>query len=593
MKKKLLLLLIMLIPFFINAKEIKIEWMRNNVGYPYYDYPMAELNDGGTVIVMNSDSNLNGVELKGKKDAVLIKYDISGNLIWKTNWGGSEADGIESIIATPDGGFAALGHTNSNDIPGIEYKGNQDGVLIKYDKNGNIEWQKGFGDEYVEYISELLLTNDGNFVTVGVHSDLNDENRMEPYDILITTFDKNGNILLEKKYGGSEGDDPSKIFLTKNNELIVFFNSTSTDLPGTEHKNFQDTYMMKISASGEIIWITNFGGNGYDSVEIVKETDNAFIIISCSNSSDIPGTTYIGGIEALITKIDKNGNIIWQRIWGGTGNDYIWDISELYDGNYIMVGNSYSTDENKMNNNGSADAFLIKYDKNGNLLWQKNWGGSDFDNFQNVIVNNNILVAGTTKSTDIEGLNLYGSTDIILLEYDLNGNIQQIINVGGSKDETIAGLTKGAKDDYYLRIHSKSTDIANIENKSGNDSLLIKFNLNYNIDLNENISYGTATAVQQGSKGIVTSTPDKGYEVDQIIIKDSEGNILDVETTKLEDGTYSFPLYTDVSVEVTFKEKVANPKTGLLDYGAILSLFILLPILALVYICRYNQKYGL
>ena len=163
---------------------------------------------------------------------------------------------------------------------------------------------------------------------------------------------------------------------------------------------------------------------------------------------------------------------------------------------------------------------------------------------------------------------------------------------GGSRQESLNNVIETEDGNFILFGNSTSSDIEGLPNKGLQDIILVKYSIEYDLE-NVETENGSAELKQEGKYGIITPTPNEGYEVDKIIIKDSEGNILDVETTKLEDGTYSFPLYTDVSIEVTFKEKVDNPKTGLLDYGAILSLFMLLPILALVYICRYNQKYGL
>ena len=112
---------------------------------------MLEYDDGSVVIGTNTDSTqVDGLELNGKKDAIITKYDSKGNLIWKKLWGGSGNDTLKGYVKTPDGGFAAVGNTDSEDIPEIEHKGHQDGVLVKFDKNGNIEWQKVFGDEHVE-----------------------------------------------------------------------------------------------------------------------------------------------------------------------------------------------------------------------------------------------------------------------------------------------------------------------------------------------------------------------------------------------------------------------------------------------------------
>ena len=120
-------------------------------------------------------------------------------------------------------------------------------------------------------------------------------------------------------------------------------------------------------------------------------------------------------------------------------------------------------------------------------------------------------------------------------------------------------------------------------------SYVVKCNIDYDLTKEETDENGMLELDQQGKNGIITPTPNEGYEVDKIIIKDKEGNILDVEVTKLEDGTYSFELYTDVSVEVLFKEKIENPKTGVFDY-IMISPLIGIFILALFILYKNNSK---
>ena len=92
---------------------------------------------------------------------------------------------------------------------------------------------------------------------------------------------------------------------------------------------------------------------------------------------------------------------------------------------------------------------------------------------------------------------------------------------------------------------------------------------------------------------MITSTPIEGYEVDEIVVKDKDGNVLDVKVEKLEDGKYSFDLYTDVSIEVLFKEVLVNPKTGVVSYvGAIISI-IFISISTLLVLMFRSKSYRL
>ena len=122
------------------------------------------------------------------------------------------------------------------------------------------------------------------------------------------------------------------------------------------------------------------------------------------------------------------------------------------------------------------------------------------------------------------------------------------------------------------------------------DIILVKYSIEYDLG-NVETENGSAELKQEGKYGIITPTPNEGYEVDKIIIKDIDGNILDIETTKREDGTYSFELYTDVSIEVIYKEKIENPKTGILDVMTILIIGFIMSVTGIFIVKNYNERY--
>ena len=176
--------------------------------------------------------------------------------------------------------------------------------------------------------------------------------------------------------------------------------------------------------------------------------------------------------------------------------------------------------------------FVIKAEEL-QMEWQKSWGGNQFDALNNVIETEDgcIILFGCSESTNIEGLPNKGLQDIILVKYSI---------------------------EY---------DLGNVETENG-----------------------SAELKQEGKYGIITPTPNEGYEVDKIIVKDKDGNVLDVEVNKQEDGTYSFELYTDVSVEVLFKEKIENPKTGILDVITIIFVGLVLSLGGFFIVKRYNER---
>ena len=148
MKKKLLLLLIMFIPFFINALEVEKEWQKSfgGTGSEYVSSAIPS-EDGGFFLVGSSKSStLDTLINNGSRDAILIKYDNNGNIIWKTNWGGNDDDSFFHAIEFEDKSIILVGNSESTNINGITNKGHTDAIIVKYDSEGNMLWQKNWGD---------------------------------------------------------------------------------------------------------------------------------------------------------------------------------------------------------------------------------------------------------------------------------------------------------------------------------------------------------------------------------------------------------------------------------------------------------------
>ena len=282
----------------------------------------------------------------------------------------------------------------------------------------------------------------------------------------------------------------------------------------------------------------------------------------------------------------------WQNSWGGNSQDQISYILQTQDGGFIVYGYSQSTDIEGLPNKGEFDAIIVKYDKDGNLLWQNSWGGNSYDAFSEILQTQDggFIVSGYSESTDIEGLPNKGSEDGIIVKYDKDGNVLWQKSWGGNAEEEFYNILQTQDGGFIVYGYSWSTDIVGLPNKGKSDTIMVKYSIEYDLE-NTITEYGTSTSVQQGSKGIITSIPNEGYEVDTIIIKDKNGEVLDLEVTKLEDGTYSFPLYTDVSIEVIFKEKIENPKTGILDIITILFIGIIISICGFILVKRYNERY--
>ena len=661
MKKKIFFLLILLLPFMVSAEEISLKWQEfilsesdetsidkiletengfiaiYNFGYDEegdfisekahvvkYDNNKKEwlksidgngidyfqdmiLFEDNSIAVIGTftSTDIESLENKGSEDGFITKYDKDGNMLWQKSWGGSGWDTFNKIYSTEDDGIIVIGGFQSTDIEGLvkENKYDWDQMIIKYDKDGNMLWQKSWGGSDYDHFEELFFLKDGSFISRArtyskdIDGLVNEGKSYE--DGVIIKYDKDGNMLWQK----SLGSYARNIKFTDNESMIIVGVLYSEKGNGLISKGGADAIIFKYDKDGNMLWQKSWGGNFDDSFyDLILLKDESIIAVGEFASTDIDGLVNEGNQyydDIILVKYDEDGNMLWQKSWGGNNDESLKHVVSTKKDEFIVIGNFKSNNIDGIQNNGYSDTIILKYDKDGNILWQKSWGGSDYADYFNEIYmmnDDSFIIVGEFNSTDIQNVENKGESDIILMKYDKNGNILLQKSWGGNKNEY--GSSIFTQNNGIIIIgETTSTDIGDATDSNNRKIFMLNYSIDYDIEnvtntTNENTN-GTSTIEQQGRYGIVKPIPNEGYEVDKIIVKDKSGNVLDVEVTKQEDGTYSFELYTDVSVEVLFKEKLVNPKTGVSSFIGVMFTLMLIGISSFFMIKNCNNSYEL
>ncbi len=204
-----------------------------------------------------------------------------------------------------------------------------------------------------------------------------------------------------------------------------------------------------------------------DNLTNIKQTtDNGYIAVGYtgSNNGDIPNNQ--GDIDAWIIKIASNGNLEWSKTFGGTSMVIgINDVQQTINGEYLIVGQTQSNNGDITNNHGNRDLWIIKLQTNGNLQWQKTYGGSNND-YANCIQKTNdghYIIAGNTESNDGDIPNSHGFTDAWVIKIDDLGNILQQTTVGTSGIESSNSVLQ-THDNNFLVVGTSQNANSNIRN---------------------------------------------------------------------------------------------------------------------------------
>ena len=328
--------------YFNNPLSDGDKWMKTYGGKAdEFGSCVQQTSDGGFIIFGITESY--GA---GKEDFWLVKTDNNGNKIWDKTYGGKEADLANFGRQTNDGGYIIIGRTYSFDV------GKSDIWLIKTDTVGNMVWNKTFGGTGYETASEVWQTNDSGYIIIGYSDSFGAGNR----DMWLIKTDFNGNELWNKTYGGTTDDQGHSIKQTIDGGYILAGGTYTSD-----NTNKFDIWLIKTDNAGEIIWNKTYGGSQHETAWSVQQTtDGGYIICG---EKDVGGRNEY---DIWLLKTDSNGELLWEKIFGGFNYDRGWSVQQTSDEGYIITGDTFVGPR--------VDGLLIKTDSNGEKEWEKTYG---------------------------------------------------------------------------------------------------------------------------------------------------------------------------------------------------------------------------
>ncbi|MDB4090929.1 hypothetical protein N9528_01225 [Crocinitomicaceae bacterium] len=213
------------------------------------------------------------------------------------------------------------------------------------------------------------------------------------------------------------------------------------------------------SFAQNILWETTLGGSQDDrSFEIISTSDNGYLSVGFSKSTDVLVSANNGLADFWVTKLDSLGNLEWEKNYGGSDSEIANSACELSSGGYLILGNSKSNDIDVSNNYGGDDYWLIKIDAVGNIIWEKNFGGSLDDIGRKVIEtsDNNIMIIGYSKSSDMDIPGNMGLEDCAILKLNSSGNIIWSQNYGANGWDRAEDIIEVSSGGYLITGQSSS-----------------------------------------------------------------------------------------------------------------------------------------
>ena len=418
--KKILILTFHFLFFnnFSFAQAPEIEWEKT-YGGTKLDDPDDILDLGTDGFIVIGDSYSNDGDVSGHHgstayyDVWIVKLDVDHNIEWEKSYGGTQDEHPCSIIQTPDGFIVgAMSTSNDGDVSGNN--GSVDYWVFKIDTLGDIIWSHLYGGTNIDNARFLKATPDGGSIFIGESRSTNGDvlghhGDDGSIDIWVLKLDVLGNIEWQRSLGGTSGEEGYTVDILTDLNYIIAGHAFSIDGDVTGNHGESDYWIIKLSTAGEIIWQKCLGGSDYDYSFWVNATPEGGCIVtgsSESNNGNVTGHHGTGARDDIwIVKLDFDGIIEWQKSFGGTKDDYGRQIINTSDGNYIFTAHTYSIDGDVIFNHGNSDAWVVKINPFGEIIWQKSLGGSEDDSGSNIIELNDqsfvILVQAYSNDGDV------------------------------------------------------------------------------------------------------------------------------------------------------------------------------------------------
>ncbi|MBT5872431.1 MAG: hypothetical protein HOH43_03340 [Candidatus Latescibacteria bacterium] len=308
--------------------------------------------DRGVHIIESSDGHLvivgNTTTPSQKLDVWMMKCTTAGDTLWTRKFGGKEDDNGWCVKETAAGDFIIVGFTQSYGASG------NDILLIKTDSDGTELWKKTIGGDGDDIGWSIALNDDGGY-SIAAQTDSYGEGALDAY--LVRT-DGQGDTLWTRTYGGSDVDRVFSVGVALDGSILI------AGITYSFGAGDRDAYLVKTDGMGNLQWQKTYGGGGYDNAHsVIIDRGNRIMLVGYGDHWDRAGKR-----DMFLKQVTMDGDELWTESYGGAENDHAMTVFQTGNGGYVLTGYSYSF------GNGDTDAYIVRTNESGKLLWDQNYG---------------------------------------------------------------------------------------------------------------------------------------------------------------------------------------------------------------------------
>lgn len=392
---------------------------------------------------------------------ILIVEAIIFGLFWYKNYRSTTYYDGNSMVVLDDGYRFVVGSSDFKNSLSVDYtKGIEKGKFAKYDKNGNLLWEKSYDEGFNSTFSAVATLNGFYYVAGSAEfTDYQKENGIR--EAILIKYDKDGNKVWQQRFTVLSNSRFLDI-LVEDDGIVVVGQSIYENLELGNHTT-GGGIIAKYDFDGNLLWSSNYGGNKSGIFRDVKKVDGGYVTVG----RDARDT-------GIVVFFDETGERKWQRNYSYTDNEGFQSLVVNENDIYVVGSKKIWTDTgneeiDNQRNAKNTDAVIVKYDINGKMLWEKSFGGSSYERYQNIYLEDNslYLVGHTTSTdTDLKVTTVDDKMTGLIVKTDLDGNILTKNIYGGSGNDNLLYLTK--EDDHFIAVGLSDSKDGTLKNKKQN-----------------------------------------------------------------------------------------------------------------------------
>lgn len=347
---------------------------------------------------------------------------------WTDQFGTSDFDAIYALDAA-QGDVYGVGELD--DAPGF-----CDVVVRAYHGNGTVKWTELIGTPGCDFAEGVAAGGGAVYVGGGTSGTLPGQSNGGSFDAFVRKYTEDGDEVWTHQFGSTGNDFVRAAVATEDAVFVV--GSVRSALPGQALAGAADAFVRKYDAAGNEEWTRQFGTAGIDAVREVDLVPGGGVVVVGETGGALPGQQASGGSDVFVRRYDANGKERWTRQFGTSGDEIAWGV-DFERGAVYVAGDVAGALPEEMYAGGPLDAFVRRYDGNGNEVWTQQFGTTGFDRAIRIAADGDRVVVvgrvgGALPEQDFAG----GATDPFVRLYDADGNEDWTVQFGGTMEPEAA-----------------------------------------------------------------------------------------------------------------------------------------------------------